>query len=201
MSAPVSPAVLVLFPALALLLPSLGAAAGTGRVAGSAPPETVVFLAPRVAEIREFARPRRPLRLEVRGGFVLPRVSCAVMHSPVALEARDSVFADVAAYVGMSDLIFRRKFVLAGDRFETTLDRPGIVTLESEVRPLTRAYIYVTPTAVAAVSGADGRYALENVEAGPRRFMAWNPEKGIADREVKVEAGKAASLDIDFPAK
>jgi len=188
-------------PALVLLLPSLGAAAGSGRVAGSAPPETVVFLAPRVPEIREFARPRRPLRLEVRGGFVVPRVSWVVIHSPVAFEAHDSVFADVAAYVGMSDLIFRRKFVLAGDRFETTLDRPGIVTLESEVRPLTRAYIYVTPTSVAVVSGADGRYALENVEAGLRRFTAWNPEKGISDREVKVEAGKATSLDIDFPAK
>lgn len=187
--------------ALVFLLPALATGAGTGRVAGSAPPETVVFLAPRVREIREFARPRRPLRVEVRGGFVVPRVSCVVVHSPVAFEARDSVFADVAAYVGMSDVIFRRKFVLAGDRFETTLDRPGIVTLESEVRPLVRAYIYVTPTAVAAVSGRDGRYALDEVEAGPRRFTAWNPEKGIVDREVSVAEGKTLSLDIEFPAK
>jgi hypothetical protein len=160
----------------------------------------VVFLAPPVSEIRESLHPRRPLRLEVHGGFVAPRVSAAVKGTPVLLEATDSVFADVAAYVGMSDLIFRRKFVLAGDRFQATLDRPGLVTLESEVQPLDRAWVYVTPTAIFAVTGADGRYALDGVPAGRRRFTAWHPGKGIVDREVDVAEGKAATLDIDFPA-
>ncbi|HKB72269.1 MAG TPA: hypothetical protein VKH46_15620 [Thermoanaerobaculia bacterium] len=143
----------------------------------------------------------KPLHLDVRGGFVVPRVSCAPMHSPVVLVARDDVFADVAAYVGLSDLLFRRKFVLPGDRFQSTLDRPGLVTLESEVRPLTRGYVYVTPTAVAAVAGADGRYVLQNVPAGRRRFTAWNPEKGIADREIDVPRSGSAVFDVEFPSK
>jgi hypothetical protein len=142
----------------------------------------------------------RPLRLEVRGGFAVPRVSTVMMGSPVLLEATDSVFADIAVYMGMSDLIFRRKFVIAGDGFQAILERPGLVTLESEVRPLTRAWIYVTPTPIAAVTGTDGRYVLEGVPAGRRRFTAWHPEKGIVDREVDVADGKTASLDIDFPA-
>ena len=160
----------------------------------------MVFLAPRVPEIREPLHPRRPLRLEVRGGFVAPRVSAVVKGSPVLLEASDAVFADIAAYVGMSDLIFRLKFVLAGDRFQATLDRPGLVTLESEVQPLTRAWIYVTPTPVAAVTGADGRYVLDGVPSGRRRFTAWHPEKGISDREVDVAEGKTTDLDIEFSA-
>jgi hypothetical protein len=160
----------------------------------------VVFLAPRVPELKESLHPRRPLRLDVRAGFVVPRVSAVVMGSPLVLQAVDSVFADVAAYAGLSDLIFRRKFVVAGDRFQATLDRPGLVTLESEVRPLTRAWIYVTPTPIAAVTGTDGRYALEGVPAGRRRFTAWHPEKGIVDREVDVANGKPTALDIEFPA-
>ena len=160
----------------------------------------MIFLAPRVPEIRESLHPRRTLRLEVHGGFVVPRVSAVVKGSALLLEATDAVFADIAAYAGMSDLIFRRKFVLAGDRFQATLDRPGLVTLESEVHPLTRAWIYVTPTPVAAVTGADGRYVLDGVPPGRRRFTAWHPEKGIADREVDVADGKTTSLDIEFPA-
>jgi hypothetical protein len=160
----------------------------------------VIFLAPRVTELKEPVHPRRPLRLEVRGGFVAPRVSTVTMGSPLLLEAMDSVFADVAVYAGVSDLIFRRKFVVAGDRFQATLDRPGLVTLESEVRPLTRAWIYVTPTPIAAVVGADGRYALDGVPSGRRRFTAWHPEKGIVDREVDVADGKPTALDIEFPA-
>jgi hypothetical protein len=179
----------------------LGSAASGGSVSGSAPAETVVFLAPTVREIRDGAHPVRTLRLDVRGGFVVPRVSCAPMHSPVVLVSSDSVFADVAAYIGVSDLLFRRKFVIAGDRYQGSLDRPGIVTLESEVKPLVRAWIYVTPTAIGAVTGPEGRFVLERVPAGKRRFTAWHPEKGIVDREIDVPETGAAALDVVFPAK
>ena len=137
----------------------------------------------------------------MRNGFVAPRVSCAPMHSAVVLVAADAVFADVAAYVGVSDLLFRRKFVLAGDRFQSTLDRPGLVTLESETSPLTRGWIYVTPTAVATIAGPDGRWVLERVPAGRRRFTAWHPEKGILDREIDVPASGSAAFDVEFPPK
>ena len=186
-------------PAAAILLASSAAAAGT--VSGHAPAETVVFLAPPVSEIRDGARPARLLHLDVRDGFVVPRVSCAPMHSAVVLVAADSVFADIAAYVGLSDLLFRRKFVLAGDRYRGSLDRPGVVTLESEVKPLTRAWIYVTPTRVGTVVGSGGSYALEGVPAGRRRFTAWHPEKGIVDREIEVPESGTASFDVEFPKK
>jgi hypothetical protein len=169
-----------------------------GRIEGRAPAETVIFLAPPVPEIREMAHPTKPLRLEVRGGDLFPRVSCAPLHAPLVLEGKDDVFADIAAYVGVSDMIFRRKFVLPGDRFQTTLDRPGLVTLESEVRPVRRAYVYVIPTAVGTVAGADGRYILDNVPPGRHRFTAWNDARGILDREMDVVAGRTMALDWEF---
>jgi hypothetical protein len=120
------------------------------------------------------------------------------MRSPVVLLSSDSVFADVAAYIGVSDLLFRRKFVLAGDRYQGSLDKPGLVTLESEVNPLLRAWIYVTPTEIGAVAGPDGRFALERVPAGKRRFTAWHPEKGILDREIDVPSSGSAVFDVVF---
>lgn len=122
------------------------------------------------------------------------------MHAPIVLVASDGTFADVAAYAGVSDLLFRRKFVLAGDRFQSTLDRPGLVTFESEIKPLEHAYVYVAPTASAAVASAEGRYVVENVPPGRRRFTAWHPEKGILDREIDVPTG-GATFDVVFPAK
>jgi hypothetical protein len=107
----------------------------------------------------------------------------------------------VAAYIGVSDLLFRRKFVIAGDRYQGSLDKPGLVTLESEVNPLARAWIYVTPTAIGAVVGAEGRFALERVPAGRRRFTAWHPEKGIVDREIDVPESGTAVFDVEFPGK
>lgn len=142
----------------------------------------------------------RVLNLDVRDGFVVPRISCIPLHASVVLELRDETFADIAAYWGMSDVIFRRKFVLPGDRWQAVLDRPGLVTLESEVRPLVHGYIYVTPTPVASVAGADGRYALEGVPAGRRRFTAWHEKQKILDFDVDVPAG-GATRDIAFPSR
>ena len=160
-----------------------------------------MFLAPRVPEIRDGARPSKALHLEVRGGFVVPRVSCAPIRSAIVLVSSDSVFADIAAYTGLSDLLFRRKFVLAGDRFQSSLDRPGLVTLESEVHPLTRGWVYVTPTSLATVVGPGGSYVLEHVPAGRRRFTAWHPEKGIVDREIEVPSAGSATFDVEFPSR
>ena len=123
------------------------------------------------------------------------------MHSAVVLVASDDVFADVAAYVGLSDLLFRRKFVLAGDRFQSTLDKPGLVTLESETSPRTRGWIYVTPTATGGIAGPRGTYVLERVPPGRRRFTACHPEKGILDREIDVPASGSATFDVEFPPK
>lgn len=190
---------IVAFAAILFLLASVSPGAERGSaVSGRAPADTVVFLAPPVSEIREDLRPKKPLRLEVRGGDVLPRVSCAPVHTPLVLEGKDDVFADIAAYIGLSDMILRRKFVLPGDRHEAILDRPGLVTLENEVHPLRRAYIYVVPTAIAAVAGSDGRYILPNVPAGRRRFTAWNPEKGIVDRWIDLVAGVPFVWDVEF---
>jgi hypothetical protein len=137
----------------------------------------------------------------VRNGFVEPKISWAPMHSAVVLVASDDVFADVAAYVGVSDLLFRRKFVLAGDRFQSTLDKPGLVTLESETHPVVRGWIYVTPTAVGTIVGSGGAYVLERVPPGRRRFTAWHPEKGIVDREIDVPPSGSATFDVEFPPK
>jgi hypothetical protein len=154
-----------------------------------------------VAEIRDDAHPSRALHLDVRRGFVVPRVSCAPLRSPVVLVSSDSVFADVAAYIGVSDLLFRRKFVLAGDRYQGSLDKPGVMTLESELNPVERAWIYVTPTAIGTVAGPEGGFTLEAVPAGKRRFTAWHPEKGILDREIDVPASGSAVFDVVFPGK
>ena len=59
--------------------------------------------------------------------------------------------------------------------------------------------IYVTPTVVAAVAGADGRYVLDGVPAGCRRFTVWHHEKGIVDREL-ISWKARHHLDIEFPA-
>ena len=177
---------------LAAVSPSPRAA---GTVAGRAPAGAVVFVAVPVSEIPPPAA-EASLRLGVEKGRVLPRISAAQLGTSLRITLLDTVFADLSVYHGLSELAFRRKFVVPGDVSLSTLKRPGLMTIENESSPTDRAYIYVAPTACFAVVGGDGRYRLEAVPPGKRRVTAWDETRGTEDREVVVPAG--GTVQVDF---
>ncbi len=182
--------------ALSLLIAAAGGAAPSGSIAGRAPAETVVFLSVPVAEMP--SRGSEPvLRLEIQNGRVQPRVSATPVGAALRIKSLDAVFSDFSVYFGLSELAFRRKFVLPGDVSKTKLSRPGLMTLENENSPADRAYIYVAPTPVFAISDSAGRYRLENVPAGKRRITAWDEKKGTRDRDVVVRPGATTVLDFE----
>jgi len=185
---------------LILALLALAAAAkpaSAGTVTGTAPAASVVFLSPPIAELPPPA-PGGVLKLEIRNGRVAPRVSAAAAGSSLQITLLDSVFSDLSVYFGLSEMAYRHKFVTAGDVSRTKLSRPGLMTIENENAPTERAYVYVAPTACFALAGSDGRYRLENVPAGKRRFTAWDEKRGTQDREVVVPTGGTVMLDFEF---
>ena len=176
------------------------AAVLSATLQGSAPPETVVFLAPTVERIIP-SRKSETVRLSIRDGRVEPRVSGASLGSTALFESRDAVFFDLSSYAGLSDLLFRHKFVSAGESFRAVLSRPGLVTLENENRPIPRAYVYVTPTRCFALSDSSGRYRLEGVPPGRQRITAWNEAKGTEDAELEIPKSGVVPHDFTFPAR
>jgi hypothetical protein len=173
------------------------AAAQAGTVAGHARPGSVVYLAVPVAEVPPVAAVAA-LKLGLQNGRVLPRISAAQIGSSLQITLLDSVFSDLSVYFGLSELAFRRKFVVPGDVSKTTLARAGLMTIENENSPTDRAYIYVAPTPSFAVAGGDGRYRLEGAPPGKRRVTAWDETHGTQDRDVVVPAGGTVQLDFEI---
>ncbi len=167
----------------------------SGAVAGRAPAESVVFLAVPVSEVPPPAE-GSSLKLAIQNGLVAPRVSAAQLGSALQITQLDSVFSDLSVYFGLSELAFRRKFVLPGDASHSRLSRPGLMTIENENDPTHRAYIYVTPTRHFAITGADGHYRLEGAPAGKRRFTCWDEKNGTHDREIEVKAGETVQVEF-----
>lgn len=179
-----------------LLLLAAAKPSTTGTVSGHVRPGSVVYLAVPVAEVRHGAG-GAALKLGLQNGRVLPRISAARIGSSLQITLLDSVFSDLSVYFGLSELAFRRKFVVPGDVSKTTLSRPGLMTIENENSPTDRAYIYVVSTPSFAVAGGDGRYRLEGVPPGKRRFTAWDETHGTQDREVVVPAGGTGELNFE----
>jgi hypothetical protein len=186
---------LILALALARLALAAAGPASAGAVSGKAQPDTVVFLTVSVAELPP-VNSDAILKLGLQKGRVVPRVSAAPLGAGLRITLLDSVFADLSVYFGLSEMAFRHKFVVPGDVSRTRLSRPGLMTIENENSPTDRAYVYVTPTAVFAVSDSAGRYRLENVPAGKRRITAWDEKGGTKDKDVIVPAGGEVGLDF-----
>ncbi|MEI6083255.1 MAG: carboxypeptidase regulatory-like domain-containing protein [Verrucomicrobiota bacterium] len=59
-------------------------------------------------------------------------------------------------------------------------------------------YVAVLPHAAAALTGADGRFAISAVTAGTYKVFVWNETYGTLTRDVKVIPGRATNLEIEF---
>ncbi|MFQ5537363.1 MAG: carboxypeptidase regulatory-like domain-containing protein [Gemmatimonadota bacterium] len=85
-----------------------------------------------------------------------------------------------------------------GEAKEVTFDEPGIVKVYCEVHEFMRAAIVVTENPFAAVLDGDGRFRFAGVPAGTYTLVAWHPDLGMAEREIRVEAGGALHIDLDL---
>lgn len=83
-----------------------------------------------------------------------------------------------------------------GQTREYTFAKPGAYSQLCSVHPEMLAYVYVAPSAHAAVVGKDGKFTLKGVPAGNWKIAIWNPRLKAADQTVTVADGKSATVNF-----
>src|SRR5438552_2334406 len=154
-----------------------------GRAARS--PETVVDNAP-----CRFA-PR--VQVVTRGQSVRVRSSDPVLHNAhsVLVAEPEVSIANLALAVSGQTMDLTR-------RLAATLPASGeaLVRLGCDVHPWMRGWLVVLDHPYAAVTGADGRFAIAAVPAGSYTLAVWHETLGRTERPATVPPG--ATLSIDF---
>lgn len=75
---------------------------------------------------------------------------------------------------------------------------PGAYRLECNVHPWMEAYVYVTETGRAGVTGDEGQVDLSDLPAGEYTVTAWHETYGSQTQTVEVEGDEEASLSFTF---
>ena len=82
----------------------------------------------------------------------------------------------------------------------------GVVTLGCNIHDWMRGYLVVVPTALFALTGADGIARIEAVPAGPWRVMGWHPD--VADQSpamgpelTSADAAMTAAVTLELKRK
>ena len=145
-------------------------------------------------------KPPPLLPVEVRRCALQPHVLVVPLGSGVEVSNPDGILHDLLAFSLRNPLLearlprYRRRLVVPA----TSLQRPERIKVTCDVHPWLVGWWVVTDAPLHAMTGLDGRFRIDGLPPGRVRLHAWHEALGELDREVLLEAGAVAQVDIDL---
>ena len=81
--------------------------------------------------------------------------------------------------------------------FTETCDVPLLCNVHAEMS----SFVVVLNNPYFTVTGRDGAFKIDNIPAGEYKVNAWHEKLRTVTHDVKVEAGKTASVDFNLKKK
>jgi plastocyanin len=207
-SAALALVVLAAFPARAA--PAEGASSAAASVRGRvellrkrlfAAPEPAAGASGVLVYLTGFARPAPPALalLEQRDEQFHPRILPIVAGQAVSFPNRDRIYHNVFSVSAVHPFDLGQYRSVDPPRREV-FERPGLVPVYCNIHPRMISYLVVLENDAFALTGADGRFAIENAPAGRVTLNAWAPGAERVSRELELRAGGALELELSLVA-
>lgn len=124
-----------------------------------------------------------------------PRVQLMAPKANMKTSSKDPVLHTTNAQLGNGRTLFNVALPVAGITITKAISSNGNVRLSCNTHPWMRGWMVVTSDA-AAVSGADGRFTIDNVPPGTYELRVWHEALKGAPQKVTVSAGKPTDVTI-----
>lgn len=137
-----------------------------------------------------------PARLEMRGARFAPHLLAVAAGQRVDFANADPLLYNVHLLPQAND---EESFAMPGPGTRSRtfpLPEPGFVKVKDDVHPWMGAWIAVLPHPWFAVTGADGRYAIDAPPAGRHELVLRHPRLG--EQRTTIEVGEGAVVTKDF---
>jgi hypothetical protein len=126
-----------------------------------------------------------------------PRVQLARPHASIRTTSKDPILHTTQAQLDNGRTVFNVALPVPGINITKPIGAAN-VRLACNTHPWMRGWVIVTEEA-AAISGADGRFTIDNVPPGTYELRVWHEALKGPPQKVTVVAGKPA--DINFSLK
>jgi plastocyanin len=124
-----------------------------------------------------------------------PRVSVVVKGTTVDFPNDDKVFHNV--FSTSRPARFDLGLYRSGASKSVPFKREGVVDVFCNIHPDMWSRVLVVPTTLFAATDTSGKFKIDGVPAGTYPIVVWHPYGGETRGQVKIEAGKAASVSFD----
>jgi plastocyanin len=140
-----------------------------------------------------------PIKAELRQEHetFLPHVLAITRGSTVDFPNDDPIFHNVFSLSSAATFDLRR--YPRGQSRSQTFAKAGIVKIYCNIHSHMSATILVRDNPYFAIPDREGNYELPNVPAGQYALVGWHERVGERIATVRVERGKAATVDLSLP--
>lgn len=126
-----------------------------------------------------------------------PRVQIVAPKASVTTTSRDPVLHTTNAQLENGRTLFNVALPIPGIAITRAIGGTGHVRLSCNTHPWMRGWMVVTEEA-AAITGADGRFTIDNVPPGTYELRVWHEALKAAPQKVSVSAGKATEVVLQM---
>jgi plastocyanin len=173
----------------------------SGRISAAAGelPETIIFLEPVDAAAR-FGVPSEAAMISQKGARFTPSLLVISVGQAVEFHNDEDRPIEHNVFSRSSSREFDLGLYPPPQVRRVVFDRPGAVRLYCSIHRYMEGVIYVCPTPLFAMVGADGNFTIDGVPPGTWRLRTWqrNARFNDADLPVTVEAGGRTTADIEM---
>jgi hypothetical protein len=126
-----------------------------------------------------------------------PRVQLARPNATMRTTSKDPILHTTQAQLANGKTIFNVALPLPGLNVNKAVGAAGILRLSCNTHPWMRGWMIVTDEA-AAISGADGRFTIDNVPPGTYELRVWHETLKVLPQKIIVTAGKPTEINFQL---
>ena len=171
--------------------------------AGNTMANILVFVSKGLPAGKAFPVPKTPVTLDQDGCVYKPHVMGIMVGQTYRILNSDGILHNIHTLPKVN-AAFNRGQPATVKEMTTTFGKPeNVFQVKCDVHPWMSAYIGVFTHPFFAVTGADGKFSLPNLDAGTYEITAWHERLGTQSASITVAANETKAQNFKFavPAK
>ena len=172
---------------------------GAGNTMGN----ILVFVSKGLPAGKTFPVPKNPVTLDQDGCVYKPHVMGIMVGQTYRILNNDGILHNIHTLPKVN-AAFNRGQPATVKEMTTTFPKPeNVFQVKCDVHPWMSAYIGVFTHPFFAVTSADGKFSLPNLDAGTYEITAWHERLGTQSASITVAANETKAQNFKFavPAK
>jgi plastocyanin len=126
-----------------------------------------------------------------------PRVQVVRPKATITISSKDPILHTTNAAMDNGKALWNVAVPVPGIKIPKPIAGAGLVRLVCNTHPWMRGFIIVTDD-MAAVSGGDGKFTLQDVPAGTYELRVWHETLKGAPQKVTVGAGQSVTVNFEL---